>query len=424
LRVRFVATVDLNRDGRLDLAVVNNPGDTLAVLLGNGDGSFQAPISYDTSPPNSNAPSCIATADLSNDGTPYLVVGGKQHVEIWRSDALGNLQQVGFNFIHEGSFNVIRSIAVGDFDRDGNLDLAVPDNTVVILLGNGDGTFHAGDDISVAPPPGGVGMGPVGIVAADLNVDGLLDLAVAPACCLPVLAILGGIGDGHFQPAVFFTSTAVPGEAAGAACLAVSDFDSDGRPDLAQGSNFYNSFSVLMNTGCGLTIDPLRGTVDMGPGGAGPVDTLLTNGTSNALCYTFNVSAAVGASLRIVEPPSRLGLGARFAMFAWVGWPGLGTDQILPKGIGTIGMRTPIPPVSGVQPFRIANNTGRAILGSENWPGPTTVQAPFTLLNIPPGALTPRIGRRIYFQGIERDDRSSGTASYSVTNGQKWEIVP
>jgi hypothetical protein len=96
----------------------------------------------------------------------------------------------------------------------------------------------------------------------------------------------------------------------------------------------------------------------------------------------------------------------------------------LPRGLGTTGMRTPLPPVSGPQPIRVANNTGHNQLGAENWPGPTTHPAPYTLLNLRPGALGARIGRRFYFQGVERDGRSAATVPYSVTNGQRWIVVP
>jgi thrombospondin type 3 repeat protein len=169
----------------------------------------------------------------------------------------------------------------------------------------------------------------------------------------------------------------------------------------------------------------IRGTVDVGPGGRGPAITLLTNGHANEPCFTHQISASATNTLRIVNSPSRVGHGSSYAVYAWASWPDGTQEQILPSNVGTMCMRTPISPRLGEQPIYIANNIGGlSILGVENWPGPRTTQAPFGLLNLPPGLLTSRIGQRFFFQGIERDSRSAATIPYSVTNGQQWVIVP
>src|SRR5712692_6282626 len=119
---RCVAAGDFNGDGIPDLAVASYFSNSVSVLLGNGDGTFQPPV------------------DFGTGGNPVFV-------------------------------------AVGDFNGDGNLDLAVavpvasPPN-VAVLLGNGDGTFQ--------PPLNFVDRGgPISVVAGDFNGDGILDLAVA-----------------------------------------------------------------------------------------------------------------------------------------------------------------------------------------------------------------------------------------------------
>ncbi|MBI1853987.1 MAG: VCBS repeat-containing protein [Planctomycetes bacterium] len=403
---RHVLSRDLNRDGHVDLVVTSD--QDIEVLFGNEDGTFQSPISY----PRTHG-SKTAEMGQTTDGSDYVVLGSDGDgslLETWVSDAQGTLQQVF------AITNPINSLALADFDGDGILDLAATNTNLQIFLGNGDGTFRVfGDLIHICREVDC--SSPRGIVAADFNEDGLVDLAVS-SINYSDLAVLRGNGDGTFQPPAFIPAIS------GATFLAGADLDQDGRLDLIQGTQFYPNLRVLMNTGCG-PLMPARGTVDMGVGGAGPVDTLLTNGASNAQNYVVDVSAATGGSLSIVEPPSRVGRGASYAVWMWVGWPCAGTEQVLPRGIGVTGMRTPIPPVQGTQPIRIANNTGHNQLGLEDWPGPTTRPAPYTLLTLPPGGpLSSRIGRRFYFQGVERDDRSAGTIGYSVTNGQQWLVVP
>jgi hypothetical protein len=131
----------------------------------------------------------------------------------------------------------LSAIATADFNGDGKLDLAATDsagNAVIILLGNGDGTFGAPTTIPV-------GNGPDAIVAADFNNDGKLDLAVANYGDGTITLLLGN-GDGTFTQAAGspFTVGQHPYQ------ITVADFNGDGKIDLATANLSDYTVSILL----------------------------------------------------------------------------------------------------------------------------------------------------------------------------------
>jgi hypothetical protein len=139
---------------------------------------------------------------------------------------------------------VPQAIALGDFNHDGNLDMAVATaasstNDIVVVLGRGDGTFGP-------PVQYTAGVGAVSIVAADLNHDGNLDLAIGSQS--GYISILMGNGDGTFQPA-----TQSPPVPQFEVFVTVGDFNGDGKPDLLAftESNPCKCISVLLGNGDG-----------------------------------------------------------------------------------------------------------------------------------------------------------------------------
>jgi len=200
---RATVVADFNGDGKLDLVAVGSltglPSGTVSVLLGYGDGAFQPPVNYNV--PGSGR--FVAVGDFNRDGKPDLaVVNGTSpsagaNVAILLGNGDGTFQPAVT--YPAGSDPVW--VAVGDFNGDGKPDLAVANthtNTVSLLIGNGDGTFGA--PMSIA-----AGASPASVVAADFNEDGKLDLAVAnlnnPSGCVSILL---GTGNGGFQPPVSY----------------------------------------------------------------------------------------------------------------------------------------------------------------------------------------------------------------------------
>jgi predicted dienelactone hydrolase len=238
-----VAVADFNRDGKLDLAVASENSNSISVLLGKGDGTFNATVHYGVG----SASESVAVGDFNDDGKVDLAVADVDSQTV--SVLLGNGDGTFKAADHYGAGSVPYSLAVGDFNADGKLDIAVTNNgssNVSVLLGNGDGTFQAALDYEV-------GLDPTGVAAGDLNGDGKLDLVVVAFNSINVLL---GIGDGTFKAAV--------DHLVGAGPLVVGDFNADGKLDLAVTNVLSSDVSVLLGNGDGT----FRPAVHYGTGSA------------------------------------------------------------------------------------------------------------------------------------------------------------
>jgi uncharacterized repeat protein (TIGR01451 family) len=201
-----VVTGDFNRDGKMDIAVANSGSGNLSILLGNGDGTFQAAQNFDS---GMAQPSFLAVGDFNGDGKPDLAFSSSSSSGLF----LGN---------GDGTFRTAISVAAAggrlfalDVNLDGKLDLVIGAS---LLLGNGDGTFQAARDLGALPE-----------LAGDLNGDHKPDFAAAGT---NGINLLFGNGDGTFQTSVLQApANTTYGR------LFAGDFNGDGNIDLVvQGS--------------------------------------------------------------------------------------------------------------------------------------------------------------------------------------------
>ena len=239
----FVVAGDFNLDGKPDLAVANFIAASVTILLGNGNGSFTpaagAPFNV------GNTPVALAISDFNKDGKPDLAVANvgtnasTNRVTILIGDGSGGFTQATGSPISVG--NGPRFISVGDFNSDGNADLAVAISgfgTVRILLGDGSGGFT-----QTAGSPVNVGGVPISIAVMDYNLDGKSDLAVANSSSDNIAILLGDGNGGFTQPA---GSPISIGDTP--AYIVAADFNLDGKPDFAVANGNSNNVTIQLNT--------------------------------------------------------------------------------------------------------------------------------------------------------------------------------
>ncbi len=223
-----VRACDLNEDGRLDLVVANYLPTTLSVFLGSGDGTFSGPQGYDL--PGWTAKS-VDVADFNADGHLDVAVSiGAYGTSVILGRGDGTLAE------EVSRVAATSALEVADVNLDGRPDLAVGVAAAVwTYLSNGDGTFSR-------PTAVPAGRDPFGIAAADLNSDGLVDLATANFYSASATVWLG-MGTGLFTQRVDY------GAGNGATSVAAGDLNGDGRPDLAIANSNTNTVSIRWNRG-------------------------------------------------------------------------------------------------------------------------------------------------------------------------------
>ncbi len=336
----FVAVADVNGDGKPDLLVVDNNGcctdSSVSVLLGNGNGTFQAAVAYDSGGIFANA---VAAADVNGDGKLDLVVENfcdnidecdliaRGNVGVLLGNGDGTFQTT---VVYElsGTF-AVAGVEVADVNGDGKLDLLVADGgggtvpgEVAVLLGNGDGTFQTAVGY-------GTGGSTTSMALADVNGDGRPDLLVWDNSDVdvgcgangfePCLGVLLGNGDGTFQTVVLYDLGGAP-----SSFIEAADINGDGKLDLilAGGNNVAEllgngdgTFQTAVAFGSGGNGESAMAVADVN--GDGKPDFVVTSNCSNCSAGTvgilINTSGLVTATaLASSRNPSSLGQAVTF----------------------------------------------------------------------------------------------------------------
>ena len=219
----------LNADGYLDVVIAAS--DEVMLMFSDQAGSFSV-----THFPNSGNPSAAVIGDFNEDGMQDIAVaeGGYGWVDILTNRG-SNVFELTTSIPGAGS-NSYKTIATGDFNEDGHVDLvALGVGRNFLLLGNGDGTF-ASISLSIGQASS--------VVAADLDGDGHVDLAMGVAYS-SWIHFIRGLGNGTFEAPVYIATAYNPNS------LTLADMDGNGTQDLLAVHYSDGLVSVLLNDGLG-----------------------------------------------------------------------------------------------------------------------------------------------------------------------------
>ncbi|MBZ5656961.1 MAG: VCBS repeat-containing protein [Acidobacteriia bacterium] len=242
LTVFWLANGDFNGDGKLDLVSADAAGPAFSVMLGNGDGTFQ-PGNVIFLPTGSPAAEYIAVGDVNQDGRQDVLIrtaSGPSLVLVYLGDGRGGFSLAGTYVTGNSGYGNLHGMTLADLRGIGKLDIVATnrdDNTISVLLGNGDGTFQSQVSFSVGP----ANTAPLDVAVGDFNKDGHLDAVTVDAS--NGISVLLGNGNGSFQAPTFYTGGySVSG-------VAVADLNRDGNLDIVISS--WLGATVFLGTGGG-----------------------------------------------------------------------------------------------------------------------------------------------------------------------------
>lgn len=292
-----IAMADFNHDKKLDVVVITNNG--FSVALGNGDGTFQRPVSYST-----KVSYGIAAADFNNDGNQDVVsadLEGTVSVYLGKGDGTFQTEPIVSPTAAYSYF-----IAVGDFNNDGKPDVVVIDPPYIsVLLGNGDGSFGPPNDNDSF-------SGGEWLAIADFNNDHKIDVLVTGSFGSSYeVGVLLGNGDGTLQNSITESAEYVP------AAVAAGDMNGDGNMDAIIGYNL-GGIGVFIGNGDGTLRSPVQyATTGLGGGQLvvydlnldGKLDVAVPSGSNNSAFAIGGMDVLWGNGDGTLQPAQFFGSG-------------------------------------------------------------------------------------------------------------------
>ncbi len=283
-----IVSGDFNNDHLADLAVVNQSSNTVSILLNNGAGGFTSGAVLQTG----SQPMDIVLGDFNNDGNLDLAVADalESRVRIFLGNGDGTFTPGPLTnctlAMDCGNSPDPVALVAGDFNGDGDLDLAVINesiSTVSILLGAGDGTFR-----TQATTPVNLSQ-PTAIAIADINGDGIADLVISNTQGNQVVTV-GGNGAGAFVSGQSL-STPAPG------AIVLADFNGDNHEDIAVLNPTDSTVTIFLNSGNGTFATGKTYSTDSNPSGIvigdfngdGITDIATTNQGANSVSILLGV---------------------------------------------------------------------------------------------------------------------------------------
>jgi YD repeat-containing protein len=289
---------DVNGDGRIDLITSNTfVSDTVSVLLGNGDGTFQAQQHIAVG----ESPNAAAVADLDGDGKLDIVAANTDSgdISVLLGSGDGTFQPEQRFPAGDGPYAGPVSVTAADLNGDGRPDLVARirfSNDLSLLFGNGNGSFQSQQRLPLSASP-------LSVAIADLNNDGKLDIVTTLST--NHAAVFLGIGDGTYQAEQIFPIGVSP------SMVFIGDVNGDGKPDVVTANFYSHDVSVLLGNGDGTFLPEMRFAVGTNPSsialanvnGDGYLDLITTNQSS------ANVSVLFGRGDGTFQTRDRLAVG-------------------------------------------------------------------------------------------------------------------
>jgi hypothetical protein len=286
-RSMSVTSADVNGDGKADLIVTSYNSNTVSVLTNNGNGSFAAKVDYATGA----EPVSVTSADVNGDGKADLIVAN------WSGTVSVLTNNGNGSFAAKVDYTIgwyAHSVTSADINGDGRADLIVAkigDKNISVLTNNGNGTFAAQVEYVTSDYPWFDGLVdyPWIVTSADVNGDGKADLIVTNSGNNTVQVLLNN-GNGTFAAKVDYATGLKPSSVTSA------DINGDGKADLIVANGGSNTLSVLMNTFATVAPAPtysLAANAASYNEGSNAIFTLTTTGIANGTVLAYVMSGTL-----------------------------------------------------------------------------------------------------------------------------------